>query len=300
MKAFLLAAGYGERLRPLTDTIPKPLVPVMNVPSICYALTLLKESGITEIVCNIHYLHAQIEEFFQKHDNFGLNVIFSYEPRILGTGGGLMNCRGHFQEGPFVYINTDIVADIDLKAVIESCASSRPGGSLVIGRSAAGGRVTVKGDRIVNLRAILPVNETPEYDFLGAALLTPDIFTHLKKGFSDIVETGFIGLMKKGSLGFYEQAGPWHDIGSLESYREANIALLDMNETFRNRIHEMVGLKPSAVAGSARIGGGAVVVRSVIGDNCRVGDGSFVEESVLLTGAALAAGEAAIRMVKWI
>lgn len=298
MKAFLLAAGFGERLRPLTDRIPKSLMPVLNVPSICYAVTLIKEAGISEVVCNLHHLHRQIIDFFQEHDNFGLRLTFSIEEKILGTGGGLNNCRSHFQDEPFLYINSDIIADIDLKKLIGTFDASRMSGSLVVGRSARSeGRVTVEDGRIVNLRTLLPVNKKPEYDFLGAAVLAPEIFRFLKDGFSDIVETGFIGLVKNGSLGYCLHEGEWHDIGTPALYRKANMRLLKMGADFINRVSAATGLTPSAISRSASVGRAAVIIRSVIGDNCRVEDGAVAEDSVLLPGAKLEAGETAYRKI---
>jgi mannose-1-phosphate guanylyltransferase len=300
MKAFLLAAGYGERLKPLTDSIPKPLAPVMNVPSICYAVTLLKEAGVSEVVCNLHHLGGPIEDFFRAHDYFGLKMIFSHEDEILGTGGGLAKCREHFQGGPFVYINSDMIADIDLREVLRAQHTSGADGTLVLARRAlAGGRVTVRNGRVVNLRSLLEMEARPEHDFLGAAVLTPAIFRYLDNGFSDIVETGFLSLVTGGDLRYYLHQGAWHDIGTIESYRTANMAFLGMPDSYRNRIREATGLTPTILSGSARIGEDAVIERSVIGDGCVIGNGAHVEESVFLPGAALPAGGSAKRTVRW-
>ena len=300
MKAFLLAAGYGERLRPLTDRIPKPLAPVMNVPSICYALTLLKEAGISEVVCNLHHLGGAIEAFFRAHNYFGMTVTFSKEDDILGTGGGLANCRELFADGPFVYLNSDMIADIDLGAVMRAHAASGSAGTLVLAPAApAGGRVTVRDGRVVNLRNILTVEARPEHDFLGAAVLSPGIFPYLKEGFSDIVVNGFIDLAQHNDLGYYQHAGAWHDIGSIESYRAANLALIGMPDSCKKRIRDATGLEPSVLDGAARIGAGATILRSIIGEGCVIGGGARVEDSVLLAGASLPAGAAAVREVRW-
>lgn len=301
MKAFLLAAGYGERLRPLTDAIPKPLAPVMNVPSVCYALTLLKEAGVSEVVCNLHHLAGAIEEFFSEHDGFGLNIVFSREDVILGTGGGLANCRDHFQDASFIYLNSDMIADIDLGAVVRAHQRSGSTGTLVLAPAGAGGgRVTVREGRIVNLRNILPDEARPAHDFLGAAVLSPGIFRCLKEGFSDIVEHGFIDLARDRALGYYLHGGSWHDIGSMESYRAANMALHDMPDTCKKRVRDATGMDPVALAGRAVIGRGAVVERSVIGDGCVIGDGARVARSVLLPGTSLRAGEEAEHTVRWV
>ena len=74
MKAFLLAAGFGERLRPLTENTPKPLLKINDIPSICYSLMLLKEAGIRDVVCNLHYKHDKIIDFFEKNSFFGMLI----------------------------------------------------------------------------------------------------------------------------------------------------------------------------------------------------------------------------------
>jgi len=298
MKAFLLAAGFGERLRPLTDRIPKPLAPVMNVPALCYALSLVKKAGITDIVCNVHYHREQIIEFFRRNNDFGLNITFSIEETILGTGGGLENCREHFKGGPFIYINSDIIVPVDLKSFISSCDTSRMDGSLLVSVSEGpDSRVTVRDGRVINLRTLLPVGEKPGHDFLGIAVLTPEIFKYLKRGFSDIVENGFVDMVKRGSLGFHEYLGPWHDIGSIESYHRANMALLDINDNWKKEVCAATGMEPQAVAPAARIGRDCVISRSVIGEGCAIGDGAVIEESVLWPGTVVGAGARVIRRV---
>lgn len=284
MKAFLLAAGYGERLGGITGIMPKPLVPVLNIPSICYSIMLLKEAGVSGVVCNLHYRHRQIIEFFAAHDNFGLDIVFSYEEKILGTGGGLMNCREHFEDEPFVYINSDIISDLDLVALALSYDPSRDGGVLALSGSGPG-PVSVQGNRIVDLRNMLASTAAPFHDFLGAALLSPEIFSHLHSGYSDIVDSGLIELVRQGRLGFMEHGGPWHDIGSPESYRMANIGLIDRGNPFAERILGATGLVSEPVSRDAIVGAGAAIVRSVVGAGCVVGEGALVEDSVLLPGA---------------
>jgi mannose-1-phosphate guanylyltransferase len=297
MKAFLLAAGFGERLRPLTDSMPKPLVPVMNVPAICYAVSLIREAGISEVVCNVHYRREQVIEFFRRHNNFNLNITFSIEESILGTGGGLEKCRYHFNDAPFTYINSDIIAPVDLKAFMISYNASKTTGSLMVSKSVGPGRVTVRDGQVINLRTLLAVDEKPGHDFLGIAILSPEIFKYLASGFSDIVEAGFIELVKRGSLSFYEYRGPWHDIGSLDSLRRANIALLDMDDDFKHTIKNATGIEPRAIASTARFGRDCSITRSVIGEGCSVGDGAVIEESVLLPGAVVESGAKVVREV---
>ena len=298
MKAFLLAAGFGERLRPLTERIPKPLAPVMNVPAVCYSLTLLKRAGVTALVCNLHHLRDAIRSFFRSHENFGMDVVFSDEESILGTGGGLMKCRSFVDDGPFFYVNSDIIADIDLGSLARAHASSGGRGTLAVAPSTMGrGRVTVRHGGVVDLRSILGRGGEPRHDFLGAAVLDHSIFTHLAQGVSDIVDTALISLAGMGSLAAYEYGGPWHDIGTPETYRLANIDCAVNGMAILEEIPAATGFAPSDIAPGSVIDEGARVVRSVIGEGCRVGPGSLVKESVLLPGAVLGEGAHAVGRV---
>ncbi|MBN2077900.1 MAG: NDP-sugar synthase [Spirochaetes bacterium] len=298
MKAFLLAAGFGERLRPLTESMPKPLAPVMNVPALCYALTLLKEAGVTEVVCNLHHLRECIRDFFRAHNNFGIDLVFSVEETILGTGGGLMKCRALLDDGPFFYINSDIIADIDLASLARDHDRTGARGTMVVAPCAeGGGRVAVRDGAVVNLRSLLAREETPRHDFVGAAVFDPEIFDRLSSGVSDIVETGLISIAREGALAAFEYGGPWYDIGTPESYRRANIDLAEGGMALLERIHGATGFKPGAVSSRAAIGEGVRIIRSVIGEGCRVGKGALVEESVLLPGSSVGPGERAVQCI---
>ena len=137
MKALVLAAGYGERLRPLTDKLPKPLVEVGGRPLIYYPLLMLRHAGIREVAVNIHHYADQIEAALGRGDQLGLAITYSPEPILLGTGGPLLPLRGYFQNAPFLILNGDTIMDLDLAAMM---ASHREHGSLVtmaLGETAA-------------------------------------------------------------------------------------------------------------------------------------------------------------------
>ncbi len=298
MKAFLLAAGFGERLRPITGVMPKPLAPVLNVPAICYALTLLKRAGVTKVVCNLHHFYRQVTDFFGANGNFGMDIHFSIEERLLGTGGGLMKCRALLDDGPFFYINSDVIADIDLEAFRAAHQSSGACASMAVAPADRGaGRVTVCNGGVVNLRSLLPREDEPGHDFIGVALLTPSIFNHLTSGVSDIVETGLIALAGMSSIAAYAYPETWYDIGTTESYRRANVGMIGADWGVIKGMVGATGLSTSAISPGAIIGKGAAIERSVIGDGCRVGEGAVVEESVLFPGAVVGSGESAVRGV---
>lgn len=300
MKAFVLAAGTGERLRPLTDILPKPLAPVLNVPAICYALTRLRLAGINEVIINIHYLADRILRFFRENDNFGCTVHFSHEPRILGTGGGLAQCRALLSDSPFLYVNSDTILDLDLQSIIDAFNESSPLGIMAVHPVDAGlGRVALSGRRVTDLRGILGSNQIPSYEFSGVAVLSYEIFKYLSSDFSDIVETGFISLVKRGGMCAFIHNALWHDIGTLESYRRANIERIENIDDIAPIMRAAIGINPSIVAETARIDTSATVLSSIVGDGAHIGPGSFVYESVILPGARVGANERCERRVVW-
>jgi mannose-1-phosphate guanylyltransferase len=119
MKALVLSAGYGERLRPLTNTIPKPLLEVGGRPLIHYPLLLLKAAGITDVAINVHHLAGSIEEALGDGRSLGLSITYSPEPFLMGTGGPLLVLKSYFAEEPFVILNCDTIIDLDLARMIE-------------------------------------------------------------------------------------------------------------------------------------------------------------------------------------
>lgn len=122
MKAMIFAAGLGSRLKPLTDTMPKALVPVAGCPMLEHVILKLKAVGFTEIVINIHHLGDQILDFLRANHDFGLTILISDERDcLLDTGGGIRKARSFFEDSdePFLVHNVDILSDINLKELYD-------------------------------------------------------------------------------------------------------------------------------------------------------------------------------------
>ena len=122
MKAMIFAAGLGSRLKPLTDTMPKAIVPVAGCPMLEHVILKLKASGFTEIVINIHHFGEQIIDFLKTNNDFGLTIHISDErDRLLDTGGGIRKARLFFENSgePFLVHNVDILSDMNLKELYD-------------------------------------------------------------------------------------------------------------------------------------------------------------------------------------
>jgi len=118
MKALVLAAGIGERLRPLTETTPKPMLDLGGRPLIRYALAMLKRAGITDVAVNVHHLAGKLQSGLGDGSQLGLRITWAPEPVLLGTGGPLNGLRDFLRDDTFVIANSDTILDLDLAEVI--------------------------------------------------------------------------------------------------------------------------------------------------------------------------------------
>jgi NDP-sugar pyrophosphorylase family protein len=118
MKGLVLSAGYGERLRPLTEQTPKPILEVGGRPLIHYPLLMLRHAGITDVAINVHHLATEVERTIGDGADLGLRITYSPERVLAGTGGPLVVLRDYFGEQPFVLLNCDTILDLDLAGMI--------------------------------------------------------------------------------------------------------------------------------------------------------------------------------------
>ena len=118
MRALVLAAGMGERLRPLSNNIPKPMLPIGGRPLIHYALAMLKRGGITEVAINVHHLAGKVQAGLGDGSQLGMRITYAPEPVLLGTGGPLNGLREYLGGDSFVIANSDGILDLDLAAMI--------------------------------------------------------------------------------------------------------------------------------------------------------------------------------------
>ena len=178
MKAIILAGGRGKRLRPITDKIPKPLIPINGKPLIERTIKYLKKYGITEIIISSGYKSDLIEKFLKNKKNFGCEIIFSNEKTPLGTGGAIKKALKHVDEESFLVLNGDIVTNIDLKKILRKPNTI-----------AANELKTKFGTMEIKKNRILKFNEKKD---VSDVWMNPGIY-HLSKNIEKIIP-------KKGSL----------------------------------------------------------------------------------------------------
>ncbi|AXM97727.1 N-acetylmuramate alpha-1-phosphate uridylyltransferase MurU [Pseudomonas plecoglossicida] len=215
MKAMILAAGKGERMRPLTLRTPKPLVPVAGKPLIEYHLRALAAAGITEVVINHAWLGQQIEDHLGDGCRFGLSIRYSPEGEPLETGGGIFKALPLLGEGPFLLVNGDVWTDYDftrLRAPLQGLAHlvlvDNPGHH---GR----GDFRLQGDQVVD------GDDAPgTLTFSGLSVLHPALFEGCRPGAFKLAPL-LRQAMSAGQVSGEHYRGNWVDVGTLERLAEA-------------------------------------------------------------------------------
>ena len=192
MKAMIFAAGLGTRLKPLTDHLPKALVPVAGKPMLEHVIMKLKSSGFNEIVINVHHFADQIIEFLKANDNFGITIHISDETEeLLETGGGIKKAAPYFDE-PFLVHNADILSNVDLKALYEYHQANGNDATLLVSpRKTVRYLLFDEGNRLcgwVNKDTlqtkpegfIYQPNVQKEYAFGGIHVISPTLFNYMR------------------------------------------------------------------------------------------------------------------------
>ena len=246
MKAMVLAAGRGTRLRPTTEYMPKALVPVAGRPMIEYALLLLRHHGIRDIIINLHHFGAQIEDRLGDGKLLGLKVTYSREPRLLDTGGGLLKAKSFLQDGTFIVINTDALIDINLAEVIKFHRKASAVVTLVLRpdvRADDYGSMDVDGRgrlcRFLDSKVPVAANDTTrKLMFTGVQILEPKIFDYMSfAGATEKFSTTkhiYPEMLVRGEAMFgYCFDGFWHDLGTPERIRDAE----DQLRSSHTRLH---------------------------------------------------------------
>lgn len=187
-RAMVLAAGRGQRLAPLTDTLPKPLMPVGGAPLLEHILGFLRAGGIEEVVINLHHLGHLIEERIGDGRRFGLTTRYSREDPILDTGGGIKHAQALLAGEPFVVANGDSLLELPLRDVLDAHEARRGVVTMVLRADDAGsfGRVDVDvDDRVRRIVGEPPVAVDPgwrSFMFPGLHVLEPEVFDYMDAG----------------------------------------------------------------------------------------------------------------------
>lgn len=207
----ILAAGRGERLRPLTDTLPKPLIDIAGRPLIAHQLDWLARAGVTDVVINLYHLGEQIEAAIGSGSKFGLRVRYSHELERLETGGGVRNALPLLGDAPFLILNGDIWTDFDFRSLFD-----RPHPNdhvhLVLTATPAhrdSGDFDLTGDRVER-------GDDRPLTYCGISVLTTTLFEGSPNGAFSLRDLFFRAVASQRASG-ERFSGRWIDVGSPET-----------------------------------------------------------------------------------
>ena len=318
MKGVIIAGGLGTRLRPLTNHIPKPIIPVMNKPFVLYQIELLKRHGIDRIIVNVHYQSHRVQEVLGDGSAWGVKLEYSIEQEPLGTAWAVKNAESLFDEGPLVVLNGDVLTDIDLGELLGFHREKKAAVTLTLTEvqnpSAFGLVLTDESQRV---KAFLekPANHISPHPTINAGIyvIDPAIFQQVPSGVAYSFERELYPTLLSQDVPVYGfiSGAYWIDIGNPQMYLQVH------DDLFSGKVkgfspeesllqgedcevspdvfvggwsvlgnHVKVGagslLNRSVIWEGTSIGKEASITGSIIGRNCRIGDGAALQRGVVL------------------
>ncbi|MFZ4764850.1 MAG: sugar phosphate nucleotidyltransferase [Roseimicrobium sp.] len=286
-KAFVLGAGLGTRLRPLTDQVPKPLVPVFHRPLITYAFDHLLDAGVAEFIVNTHHLPEAYTEAFPQHCYRGAQITFRHEPVLLETAGGIANIGDLVRDAPFVVYNGDILTDLPLAPLLAAHERSGNLATLALRSTGPGRHIAydAASGRITDIRGKLGTGQPGSHQFTGIYVLSPEFLRHLTLGKIESVIPIWLELIRQGAPigGVVLDEGHWWDLGDRANYLQAHQAMPQ---------HEPAISPEAHIDPSARLTG-----LNVIAAGATVGPGAVLQDCILWQGARVEAGATLTRCI---
>lgn len=307
MKTVIMAGGFGTRLRPLTQSLPKPMVPVANLPMLHHIVNLLKRHNLRDYITLLYFQPEEIKSYFLDGKEFDVKMQYLLAEDDFGTAGAVKAAEHMFEGNRVLVISGDVLTDFDLTAAIKFHESKGAAATIILTRMenplAYGVVITDKDDKITRFL------EKPTWGEVfsdtintGIYILEPEVFARIPKAQNfDFSQNLFPGMLKDNEkLYGYIAEGYWRDIGNLSEYQVAHQDILNEKvgiETTYNRLHRdgatiwinrdlhvdaKANFRGSVIVGDgAVIEAGATISDSVIGDRCQIGADAVINNSVI-------------------
>ncbi|TYQ12789.1 UNVERIFIED_CONTAM: mannose-1-phosphate guanylyltransferase [Acetivibrio alkalicellulosi] len=304
MKALFLAGGMGTRLKPITNELPKPMVPIMNKPLLERNIERLKRYGINEFVLSTCYKPHKIEKYFGSGEKLGVKVSYISENIPLGTAGAIKNAQNFFKD-TFVVFNADILSDIDISDMIDF---HRRKGALVtiavteVDNPSAYGVIECNKKGYITAFKEKPKPHETNSNLINAGIyiFEPEMFDEIPSGRTVSIEREtYPQILDKGmKIAVYNKCSYWMDLGTPEKYLKAHKDILkgDLN-MLKHNFNE----NPQYISSRAKIHETAKIIGSVyIGDNVEIGAFAVVgPDSVLCDNSYVGTGSKVIGSLVW-
>ena len=303
MKGMILAAGYGERLWPLTADRTKPAIPVLGMPLVGYVAEYLARFGIKQVVVNLHHRPESVKRALGDGRQFGVRLEYVHEPAILGTSGAMDNARHLLEDDTFIVINGKIITDIDLSVALRDHQRRDALATLVLLKNKQRDRFSIveTRDGLVTRFAGMP---KAEFDagageeplmFTGIQILDPRIFDYIPRGtFSHSTVDVYPQAIARGErIVAHVAEGKWYELSTLQRYLDISLTLLK-NEGVNTYcgldsvVSESADVSDSILWDGVRVEAGAAVHRSVLGERVRIPAGENHEHEVIVRADLIA------------
>jgi mannose-1-phosphate guanylyltransferase len=318
MKAMILAAGLGTRMRPLTDHCPKPLLPLLLQPMLDHILAQLPRHGIRDVIINLHHHADQLARWLGDGSRWGVQLSLSFEPEILGTAGALKQVEPLLRDEPFFVLNADVLIDVDLQALWHWHCQRQALVTMVLRPDPAArsyGAVLVDADDRVRLINGRPATHVPapgeETMFACVQVVDPQVLECIPHDcFMTTTADVYPALIERHAAVYgYSYTGYWMDIGAPERYLQAHWDLLDgaLGDAWSQRLpvgshvvlrpDDMPLVAPGVTLIPPVVLGPEVELApdvhlgpyAVLGAGCRLASGAVVRDSVLWEGVEVGA-----------
>jgi mannose-1-phosphate guanylyltransferase len=304
MQALILVGGEGTRLRPLTSTVPKPVVPLVDRPFVAYMLEWLRGHGVDDIVMSCGFLASGVRNVLGDGSGLGVRLRYVEEPRPLGTAGAVKFAESLLDER-FVMLNGDVLTDFDLTAQLGQHDRTGARGTLaLIGVDDPTGYGLVRLDRDRSVREFVEKPSSDQIDThlisAGAYVLERDVLELIAPDTNASIERDVFPALVGSGLYGYVAAGYWLDIGTPDRYLQATFDILERNvsttagaalgEHYVSVDDDVVAegriVPPARVGSGCRIAADARVGSlAVLGSDVKVGEGTTIDRAVVLNGA---------------
>jgi mannose-1-phosphate guanylyltransferase len=334
MKAMILAAGKGTRVRPITHIVPKPMIPILQKPVMEFLLELLREHGFTEIMVNVSHLAEEIENYFRDGQRFGVEIAYSFEGRIedgeligdaLGSAGGLKKIQTfqRFFDDTFVVLCGDALIDLDLSEAVRRHKAKGAMASLITKRvprdqvSSYGVVVTDDDGRVLSFQEKPSVDEAAS-DMIntGIYIFEPEVLDYVPDGMPFDIGSDLFPRLVADHASFYAlpMEFEWVDIGKVPDYWQAIRSVLQgqvrqvqiPGKEVRPGVYAGLNVAanwdkinvegPIYVGGMSRIEDGATIIGpAMIGPSCHICEGATIDNSIIFDYSRIGPG---VRLVE--
>lgn len=299
----ILAAGFGQRLFPLTIDRTKPAIPFLGKPLIGYVAEYVSKFGFKEFVVNLHHQPESVMRSLGDGSRFGVHIDYTLEePEILGTAGALDNAREYLQDDTFLIINGKIITDIDISKAVETHKKSGALATMVLKENPKFEKFTevfvennqVKGfgqgypNKIENQKSKI---ENPLM-FTGIHILEPRVFDYIPRGeYSDIVPVFYNPAIEKGEkIAAHITGGNWFELSTIPRYLDISLAMMNGNNVFSGEncsIHDAANVSNSVMWDGVKIENGAKLNRTIIADGVTIRSNDSFENAAIVRAEML-------------